>query len=238
VDLIFPVTLTGYAKSSLLRDDLRIPSLVTITNSKTRPETEVRYLVKQKHDRKSVNGSQMHVKRKICDVRTWNKHLFLDISSTNTDTPVPSLYQCVETHNIEVFWLLSQPYMHVVGNQLLLSSVLERMCRPNCERLYAINSSAVNKKISLRISFTLSPFAHEKSHNRTLLFRSILLKHGRHFDYRNQSLNMCMRACYLDCHEAGLCCYLVIQIENLLLPLQLFYFHLWPIYWLSLVIGL
>jgi hypothetical protein len=34
---------------------------------------------------------------------------------------------------------------------------------------------------------------------------------------------MCMRFCYLDCHEAGLCCYLVIQIENVLPPLKLFY---------------
>jgi hypothetical protein len=32
-------------------------------------------------------------------------------------------------------------------------------------------------------------------------------------------------------------CYLVIDIENLLRPLQLFYFHLWLIYWLSLVIS-
>jgi hypothetical protein len=32
--------------------------------------------------------------------------------------------------------------------------------------------------------------------------------------------------CYLDCHEAGLCCYLVIHIGNLLCPLQPFYFHL------------
>jgi hypothetical protein len=68
-----------------------------------------------------------------------------------------------------------------------------------------------------------------------LLFCSTLLKHGRHFDYQNQHLNMRMRVCYLDCHETGLCCYLVIHIENLLRPLQLFYFHLWPIYWLSLV---
>jgi hypothetical protein len=30
-------------------------------------------------------------------------------------------------------------------------------------------------------------------------------------------------------------CYLVIHIETLLRPLHLFYFHLWPIYWLSLV---
>jgi hypothetical protein len=43
------------------------------------------------------------------------------------------------------------------------------------------------------------------------------------------------RVCYLDYHEAGLCCYLVIRIENALSPLQPFFFHLWPIYWLSLV---
>jgi hypothetical protein len=69
-----------------------------------------------------------------------------------------------------------------------------------------------------------------------LLFGSTNLKHGRHFDYWNQPLNMCMHICYLDCHEAGLCCYLVIHIENLLRPLQLFYFHFWPIYWLSLIV--
>jgi hypothetical protein len=38
---------------------------------------------------------------------------------------------------------------------------------------------------------------------------------------------MRMRVCYLDCHEAGLCCYLVIHIENLLRQLQLFCFYLW-----------
>jgi hypothetical protein len=48
-------------------------------------------------------------------------------------------------------------------------------------------------------------------------------------------LNMRMCICYLDCHEAGLCRYLVSHTQNLLHPLQLFYFHLWPFYWLSLV---
>jgi hypothetical protein len=43
---------------------------------------------------------------------------------------------------------------------------------------------------------------------------------------------MYMHVCYLDCHDTGLWCSLVIHIENLLHPLQLFYFHLWPIYWL------
>jgi hypothetical protein len=44
-------------------------------------------------------------------------------------------------------------------------------------------------------------------------------------------LTMRMRVCYLDCHEYGLCCY----TETLLRPLQLFYFHLWHTYWLSLI---
>jgi hypothetical protein len=61
------------------------------------------------------------------------------------------------------------------------------------------------------------------------------LKHGRHFDYWNQPPNTRVRVCYLDCHEAGLCCYLVVHRENLLFPLQLFYSHLWTIYWLSLI---
>jgi hypothetical protein len=50
-------------------------------------------------------------------------------------------------------------------------------------------------------------FVHKKTYNRTLLFCSTPLKHGRHFDYRNQPLNMRMRVCYLDCHEAERCCY-------------------------------
>jgi hypothetical protein len=68
-----------------------------------------------------------------------------------------------------------------------------------------------------------------------LLFGGILLKHGRHFENWNLSLNMRIRVCYLGCHEAGLCCYLLIRIENLSRPLHLLYLHLWHPYWLSLV---
>jgi hypothetical protein len=46
---------------------------------------------------------------------------------------------------------------------------------------------------------------------------------------------MRMRLCYQDCHEAGLSYYIMMHMYNLLRPLQLFYFHLWPIYWLSRV---
>jgi hypothetical protein len=81
----------------------------------------------------------------------------------------------------------------------------------------------------------IKSFYPQKPRNRMLPFDSTLLKHCRYFDYWNQPLIMRMRVYYLDCYEAGLCCYLVIHTENLLHQLQLFYFHLWPIYWLSLV---
>jgi hypothetical protein len=38
------------------------------------------------YEGQSVNRSQMDIKRKTCDIQTWKKHLFLDISSTNIDT--------------------------------------------------------------------------------------------------------------------------------------------------------
>jgi hypothetical protein len=81
-------------------------------------------------------------------------------------------------------------------------------------------------------------FRSQTMHNRTILFGNTLLMYCRHFDCWNQPLNMRMRVCYLDCHEAGLRYYLVIYIENFIRPLQLFYFYLWPVYWLSLVFPL
>jgi hypothetical protein len=110
------------------------------------------------------------------------------------------------------------------------------VCHPAVNRFMRWTLPTVNRKISLWISFALSPFAHKKKNKRKLLLGSTQLKHGHHFDCWNQPLNMRMRVCYLDCHEAGLCYYLVIRIENVLRPLQLFYFHLWPMYWLGLVL--
>jgi hypothetical protein len=90
----------------------------------------------------------------------------------------------------------------------------------------------VNKKHLFRNILCVESFCSQKTQNRTLLFGSKLLKHGRQFDYWNQPLNTRMRVCYLHCHETRLCCYLVIHMANILRLLQLFYFHLRPIYWL------
>jgi hypothetical protein len=61
----------------------------------------------------------------------------------------------------------------------------------------------------------IESFWLQKTHKRMLLFDCTLLKHGCHFDYCNQPLNMRMCVFYLDSHEAGLCCYLVIHIGNI-----------------------
>jgi hypothetical protein len=145
------------------------------------------------------------------------KNIFLDISSTNIDTLVPSPYQCVETRSTEIFWLSAPPFqpLHHQPN----------VSRPNYESLYAAKCPTVNTKHFFMVSFALSSFTHIKGTTQRC-----------HSDYWNQPLNIRMRVCYLDSHEAGLCCYLVIHIESLLRPLQLFYFRLWCIYWLSLVI--
>jgi hypothetical protein len=65
--------------------------------------------------------SQMDIKCKTRDIRTWKKHLILDMSSTDIDTLVPSLYQCVETRRMEVFRLLSQPLPHLRFNLFVIS---------------------------------------------------------------------------------------------------------------------
>jgi hypothetical protein len=95
----------------------------------------------------------------------------------------------------------------------------------------------VNRKHFFMNILCTESFCKQKRHNITLQFVNTFPKHGRHFDYWNQPLNMHIRVCYLGCHEAGLGCYLVTHKENLLRPLQLFHFQLWPIYWLSLVHG-
>jgi hypothetical protein len=121
---------------------------------------------------------------------------------------------------------------------LLLQPIRQQrtVCHPVVNRFTQQTLPTVNRKHFFTNMLRSESFFPTKTHNIILLFGNTLLDHRCHFDYWNQPLNVIMHFCYLDWHEAGLCCYLVIQIENVLLPLQLFYFHLWPIYWLSIVV--
>jgi hypothetical protein len=177
----------------------------------------------------SVNGTQMDIKRKTRDVWNWEKHLFLDISSTNIDIVVSSLCQCVETHSTQVFWLLFQPLTHLRFNLFVIRKMFTTLLwTPLCKKKKKKKTTTSHHK---QETFLQYPLQIPKQ-NRTRLF-----KHSHQFDYWNQPVNMRMYACYLDCLEAGLCCYLlVIHRANISHPLQLCYFHLWPIYWLSPII--
>jgi hypothetical protein len=113
------------------------------------------------------------------------------------------------------------------GHHLRLSNVPERTSRPNCELLYTTNTSHPKQEIFLYkypLYWVLLPtkYAQQNADLRQYSPQTWLS-----FYYWNQPLNIWMYICCLDCHEAELCCHLVMQIENLLHPLQLFYFHLW-----------
>jgi hypothetical protein len=152
----------------------------------------------------------MDIKCKTCDIRTWKKHLFLDISS------ICHFTSALKPHNIKSF-------NFCLGH--FRTSVFH-VSWPSCEPLCATNTSHHKQGTFLyEYPLHLVLLPTRNAHQNTALIGSTLLKNGCHLDYWNQLLNMRMHVCYLDCYEAVLCCYLVIHIENLLHPLQLFYFH-------------
>jgi hypothetical protein len=55
----------------------------------------------------------MDIKCKTCDIRTWEKHLFLNISSTKIDTLALSMCQNLQ--------LLFQPLLHLRFNLFVVS---------------------------------------------------------------------------------------------------------------------
>jgi hypothetical protein len=156
------------------------------------------------YEKESVNRSQMDIKRKTCDIRTWKNTYF-------STYPPPTLIHL--THRFtsaskpaaqKSFWLLSQSLPHLVGYHLQISKVLERISRPSCEPLYMKNTSHCKHETFIYeypLHWVLLPI---KIAQKDAALR-YTLKHGRHFHYWNQPLNMCMRICYLNCHEAGLC---------------------------------
>jgi hypothetical protein len=72
----------------------------------------------------------------------------------------------------------------------------------------------VNRKYFFVNILCIGPFCSQKTHNRTLLLGSGVIRNSRHFDYWNQLLNMRMRVYYPNCHEVALCWYLVIHRKS------------------------
>jgi hypothetical protein len=176
----------------------------------------------------------MDIKRKTCGIQTWGKETFISrhILHQHWDTCPISLPMRRNPKHRSLLTVVSAnsapPFRH-----LLISKVHERISRPSREPLYATNTSRRKQETLLGkypLHWVLCPPPPKNRQKCTLAFGILHLEDDRHFDSWNQPLNTLPR-----CHEAGLCCYLVIYIENLGHPLQLFYFHSWPIHGLSIV---
>jgi hypothetical protein len=174
----------------------------------------------------------MDIKRKTCGIRTWKKkHLFLDISSTNTDTIIVALPVRRNPQHGSLFDYCLSHFRTTVST--FFSSA--RRLPPRRDRFTRQTLSTVNRKHFFMTSLCIESCCPQKTHNETLLFGSVpqalspfwLLKpasehaHARLLPrpflfWKNKcvykkGLANAHPTRYLDCHEAGLCCYLVIQ---------------------------
>jgi hypothetical protein len=131
-------------------------------------------------------------------------------------TLLPSLYHCVRTCSVEVFLtVVSATSRRWSGIICYFWTSLREFFGPSCEPLYVMNTFH-RKKETFLYEYSLHwVLLLTRKRKGTLMFGSILLKHGRQFDYWNHPLNVRMCVCCLHRHETGLCCYLVIHIENL-----------------------
>jgi hypothetical protein len=181
---------------------------------------------------KSVNGSEIDIKPKTCDIRTWEKYLFLNIFSANLSHRFISASKPAALKSFD--WCLShfRASFYIIYH---LPKSLREFLEPVVNRFTRQTLPSLYRKYFFISILCSESSCTQKTHNGTLISVSILLKHGHHLDYWNYPLHMRMGVCYLDCHESVLCCYLVIHIENFFLPLQLFYFNLWPIYCISFI---
>jgi hypothetical protein len=107
---------------------------------------------------------------------------------------------------------------------------LKNVCHiswPSCVPLYTTNTSYRKQETFLYeypLQWVLLPTKNKRTTERCCL----VVHSSRTVAILTTEASLWKCACYLDCLDAGLCYYL-------LRPLQLFYFHLCPIYWLSLV---
>jgi hypothetical protein len=164
----------------------------------------------------------MDIKRKTCDIRTWQKKNVISRNILHQHwytCPIALPVRRNPQHRSLCFCRnLNKATWSGIFCDFRTS--LREFLDPIVIRFTRQTLPTVNRIISLWISFALSPFAHKG--RTTERCSSVAYSSKRHFDYWNQPLNMLMRVCYLDYHETGLCCYLAIHIENLLRPLQCF----------------
>jgi hypothetical protein len=121
------------------------------------------------YDGESVNRSQMDIRRKTCDIRSWRKYLFLDITSTNIDTFFHRFNSASKsTAQKSSDCCLSHSFTSVSTSSSLrkyINQVLNRFTRQTLP--------TVNRKHFFIHILCIEPLCPEKrTHKRTLLFGS------------------------------------------------------------------
>jgi hypothetical protein len=99
---------------------------------------QLSFPVSGKYDGESVNRSQTDIKRKTCDIRTWKKHLFFDISSTNIDNTCPHRFTSASEPSA---WKSSDCCLSHFHTSVSSSSPSAKRLSPSYEPLYATDTS-------------------------------------------------------------------------------------------------
>jgi hypothetical protein len=95
-------------------------------------------------------------------------------------------------------------------------------CHPNTNRFTRQTHSIVNRKPLFMNILRIESFRPQNKRT-TERYSSVFAPQARSpFWLLKLASEMRMRVWYLDCHEAGLCCSLVIRIQNILRPLQIY----------------
>jgi hypothetical protein len=139
----------------------------------------------------------MDIKRKTCDIWKWKKKTFIfrHILSQHWYTCPIALPICRNPQHrslLTVVSATSAPPFQLLRHQW-------NICHLDVILFTRQTLPTVNRKYLFMNILCIESFCLQKTHNKTLIFISTLLKHGGHFDYRNQPLNMPMRVSYLDC---------------------------------------
>jgi hypothetical protein len=133
----------------------------------------------------------MDVERNPFHIRNWKKKQNIYFSTY----PPPTMITRVETGSTEVFWLLCQPLPHLRFNLFVISKTF---LDPGVNHFMRTNTSHRNQEIFFMNILCIQSFYPRKEHTTKSCSSVVyILKHGRYFDYRNQPMNMSMRACYL-----------------------------------------
>jgi hypothetical protein len=164
-----------------------------------------------KYEGGSVNRKRMDIKRKTCDIRTnrINNYFSTYPLLTNLSRRYTSASKLATLKSFDCC------VSHFCTSVSTSSSSAKRLS-PVVNHFRRQTLPKVNRTHFFTNMFWIASFRPRNSRYRSFLFGSKLCKHGCHFDYWNQPLNMSMHVCYLDCHEGGLWCYLVIYTENIL----------------------